>query len=337
MKYSPILIFILMLGLLPGCEKVLIDDGGSRDPHDNFDFLWKTLDEKYVFFDYKEIDWQAMRAEYRPKIHEKMGNLALFETMADMLYTFRDGHVNLYSPFDASRNWTWFLDQPRNFNSAIIRQNYLGNDAVKAGPLRAKILGGSVGYIYYPSFADDLQEGSLDSLIQSFSSLRGMVVDVRSNSGGNSRNAEMLASRFADQKRLVSKHLYKKGPEHNDFYPPREVFLEPGGPNQFTKPVIVLMNRHSYSAANHFILHMKALPHVVLMGDDSGGGGGIPLEKEMPNGWILRYSATVTLSPDGQNVEHGISAHIKMDLERESELQGRDNILDTAVQMLSKQ
>ena len=42
------------------------------------------------------------------------------------------------------------------------------------------------------------------------------------------------------------------------------------------KPIVVLVNRHSYSATNFFSAYMSTLPNVTLIGDQSGGGGGVP-------------------------------------------------------------
>lgn len=49
----------------------------------------------------------------------------------------------------------------------------------------------------------------------------------------------------------------------------------------------------------------KALPKVVLVGDTTGGGLGIPNGGQLPNGWLYRFSVTQTLtlskSPDFEN------------------------------------
>jgi hypothetical protein len=320
------LIFIITL---PACEKAFMDDHASADPFVNFDYLWETLDKKYSFFEYKEIDWNEIRNNYRARIHADMSDQELFNILSQMLYELRDGHVNLTTPFDRSRNWDWYLDHPANFNKNVIDRYYLGKNRRITGPLVNREID-SIGYIYYDSFAKEIKPEHIDFLIQDFAGLKGMIIDVRSNGGGSSGNSRILASRYADKRRLVSLRLVKRGPSHDDFYDPLEEYLNPAGPTQFTKPVVVLMNRLSYSATNDFILKMAALPHVTLIGDQSGGGGGIPVDNELPNGWQFRFSATITLAPDGFNVEHGIPPDIYVELDPQLEVYGIDTIIEFA-------
>ncbi len=325
-------IFMLLIGwAATSCEKLLIEDGSSVDPYANFDHLWETLDRKYAFFEYKQIDWQQLGDTYRAQLHAGMDEQELFDVLAAMLYELRDGHVNLESPFDRSRHWDWFLDFPPNYNRNIIDRNYLGKEARFTGPLANRVIDG-IGYIHYSSFGEELKEEHIDFLVKDFRNLRGIIIDVRSNGGGSVANSRLLASRFADRTRNVMQLLVKKGPAHNDFYPPLIESLEPGGDLQYRGgPVVVLMNRLSYSATNDFILKMSAFPHMTLIGDKSGGGGGIPVDNELPNGWHFRYSTTMTLSPAGFNVEHGIEPDIYVEMNPDDEARGIDTLIEFAL------
>ena len=40
-------------------------DGISNDAEGNFDALWTILDEHYTFFEYKNVDWDAVGKQYR--------------------------------------------------------------------------------------------------------------------------------------------------------------------------------------------------------------------------------------------------------------------------------
>lgn len=40
----------------------------SNDAEGNFDALWTILDEHYTFFEYKNVDWDAVGKQYRAKI-----------------------------------------------------------------------------------------------------------------------------------------------------------------------------------------------------------------------------------------------------------------------------
>ena len=107
-----IAIIILLLGL-PSCEKA---DEYDRSPRANFEALWKIMDENYCFFSYKEVDWDAVHQRYATLITDTMNQYALFDTLGNMLRELKDGHTNLYSYFNTSRYWDWYLDYPENFD-----------------------------------------------------------------------------------------------------------------------------------------------------------------------------------------------------------------------------
>lgn len=79
---------------------------------------------------------------------------------------------------------------------------------------------------------------------------------------------------------------------------------------------------------------MKELPQVILIGDQTGGGGGIPVYGELSNGWTYRFSATQTIDLEGRQLEDGVLVDISIDQSPISTLRGEDNIITTALQVL---
>ena len=122
-------ILFTLLPLLNGCIR---EEEFNNTPQGNFEALWKIIDEKYCFLDYKQIDWEAIHDKYHPLITPNMSNDGLFEILGNMLAELKDGHVNLYSSSNTARYWDWYLDYPRNFNESII-EKYLGRDYRIAG------------------------------------------------------------------------------------------------------------------------------------------------------------------------------------------------------------
>ena len=101
------------------------------------------------------------------------------------------------------------------------------------------------------------------------------------------------------------------------------------------KPVIVLVNQGVYSAANDFTLRMKGLPQVRIIGVKTGGGGGLPMSSELPNGWAVRFSSSRTYDADGADIEQGIAPDIALTAEitRTSE---QDPYIETAAHLLTR-
>lgn len=331
-----IFFFIVPVLFLMSCEEIFYTKEPANSPQGNFYFLWNELDKKYAFFDLKKIDWDSVYMVYDPLVEENMNEEEFFNVMADMLFELRDGHVNLFAPFNVSRNWTWFLDYPQNFNYTIIQRNYLKEDYFITGALKHAQIG-NVGYIYYESFGAPVTDYAIDFVVDYYKNLKGIIIDVRDNGGGSVGNGFKIASRFTKEKRHIYTTLKKTGPGKTDFGEEKKVYLSPDGENQFTGNVIVLTNRNSYSATTFFAATMKALPHCTIVGDTTGGGGGVPMGGEMPNGWTYRFSVTKTIMPNGWDIELGVPADIVIDLDPVDEQNGVDTILEEALRIIEEE
>jgi hypothetical protein len=330
-----ITLLLLLLPAVLSCEKLMIENDRENSHVSNFELLWNEMDQKYSFFQFKNIDWDSVYHLTRPLINDSLTDQEFFDILAGMLYSLRDGHVNLYSDFDRSRSFEWYSGHPENF-SGMVQARYLGNDFRVTGPFMTQIID-SIGYVYCSSFADEFSERDIDMVIEQFHDLKGVIFDIRNNSGGLSSTGKRIASRFSDHPRLVSFTLYKTGPGHGDFSEPQSNYLLPRGIRQFTGPVAVLSNRRVYSAANDFVLNMQTLPHVAIIGDQTGGGGGTPYDYELNNGWRCRFPRTQTLTIDGFNIEHGILPDIKVNMSRSHERQLIDTIIETAITWIDSQ
>ena len=97
MKRYLIHICIFLGFLFTGCEK---SDEYVTSPQENFEALWKILDENYCFFEYKDIDWNEVHDRYKTQISDTMNQYVLFDVLGDMLNELKDGHTNLISTFN---------------------------------------------------------------------------------------------------------------------------------------------------------------------------------------------------------------------------------------------
>lgn len=319
----------LLLSLLLLFASCIREEEYDNSATGNFEALWTLIDEHYCFLDYKGIDWDAIHDEYRQQITDDMGNDALFEVLGNMLAELRDGHVNLYSAWNTARYWDWYLDYPRNFSEALI-EDYLGRDYRIGGGARYTILKDNIGYVYYPDFSAGIGDGNLDEMLLYLGVCNGLIIDVRGNGGGNLTTSSKLAARFTNERVHVGYLQHKTGPGHSDFSDPEPLYIDPSDGVRWQKPVVVLTNRHSYSATNDFVNSMRCFPQVTLMGDRTGGGGGMPFSSELPNGWGVRFSASPTLDADGQHIEDGIDPDIHVDMTEEDEARGVDTIIEAA-------
>ena len=306
-------------------------------PQGNMEALWKIIDEHYCFFDYKQheygLDWQQVYNIYNVRAKGNLNRDQLFEVLTDMLSELRDGHVNLNTAFDFGRYWNWQEDYPTNFSDTLQRR-YLGTDYRIAGGLKYRILDDNIGYVYYGSFTSNIGESNLNEVMQYLAFCNGMILDIRSNGGGNLTNAEKLAARFCNEKTLVGYIQHKTGKGHNDFSEMEPQYIDPSSNIRWHKNVVLLVNRGVYSAANEFVKYMKCMPTVKTVGDKSGGGAGLPFTSTLPNGWTVRFSACPMYDCQKQTTEFGIEPDYQVGLTKADFVKGEDSLIEFARQLL---
>lgn len=332
-----IVLFSIALIILSGCVE---SEEYADDPYGNFDALADIIDTRYCFFEEKNINWGKVTDEYRKKISPKMSALQLFNLMAEMLDTLQDGHVNLSSRFNTSYYRNWWSDYPQDFNLRTLEQFYLDFDYMTTSGMIYKILPGNIGYIYYPSFSSRVSPTALDYVLAYLEDCDGLILDIRDNGGGLLTNIDTFVGRFVDGEIPGGAITHKTGPGHNDFSEPYPFTYKGADPEihyKWDKPVALLINRSCYSAANAFTAVMKSLPKVTVIGARTGGGAGLPMSYELPNGWLIRLSASPLYSPQGECTEFGIepSPGYECHSPEEELAAGIDNILEKAILFLS--
>jgi hypothetical protein len=332
--FRKFLMFILMVVtvVLGACEKKAVKKGGG-DSVAVFDNLWKTMDSRYAMFSYKKVDWKKIYTQYRPLVSNDMDDEQLFSICTAMLDSLKDGHVSLIAKNNRYAYNGYYLSYTRNFNYDQLKVRYLKNSSSQ-GILTYAMLD-YAGYLYIPSFGKQLKTDDIDNVLSILSSLEALIIDVRDNTGGESALVDFLTARFLKERKLVKYDVYKKGPGHDDFLEPVPKFISPVQNIFSNKKVIVLTNRRCFSSCNDFVLYMSLLPNVVIIGDQTGGGGGTPFNYELPNGWLLGYSASFATAPDGSNIESGINPNIPVSNTLEDETKGKDAILEAAFKQLN--
>ena len=320
-----------------GCHPL---DKWENDYYGNFDALWKILDEHYCFFDAKNIDWSETGARYRAQIDPKWDNATFFAHCANMLAELRDGHTNLVSWFDVSYYRNWWSDYPQNFDLRLIEEHYLNFDFHSGSGFIYKYLEDrNVGYVRYASFAAATTHSFINNMMLSMKDADGMVIDLRDNSGGDMTNVEKIASHFLQEQTLAGYISHKTGPGHGDFSEPYPYYFEPATEQvRWFKPVVILTNRSTFSAANNFVAVMKGLPHVAIIGATTGGGSGMPFTSEIPCGWAVRFSASPVYDANMKLTEYGIDPTPggEIDLDPQQAQNGIDTMLEFAIDALNR-
>lgn len=329
------IISLAAFALLPACHDI---KEYPDNPRGNFEALWTILDEHYCFFKEKGVDWDAVHNKYARRLSDNITREELFIVCADMLDELRDGHVNLSAPFNTSYYRKWWSDYPQNFSARLIEEAYFNFNYRESSGMMYGILHENIGYLRYSSFSIPIGEGNLDNALYYLRDTQGLIIDIRDNGGGDLTNVRTLVARFIKEPTVVGYISHKTGPGHDDFSEPRAITYNPADLRRIRwgKPVIVLTNRSTYSAANNFASIMKLLPGVRLAGATTGGGSGMPYSSEIPCGWAVRFSACSMLDANRESTENGVepSDGCAVDMNPQEALDGKDTILEFAIALL---
>ncbi|MBL1138048.1 MAG: hypothetical protein D8M56_22325 [Chloroflexi bacterium] len=345
----------------------LCANGGtvSDDPELNFEAFWHDFNEQYAFFDLYGVDWQAQYDQYRPLVTGETSPEELFTILSDMLRPLTDEHISLSNgeqDFSPAISASWLADDPMpvvtifSMND-VVAQNALngqvsfnleafaleGDEALIANRfIFYGKLSDTVGYVNIPLETAYTEDGSdvanagvtMDRIVAEFADLETIIIDVRFNLGGDDAVALALASRFADEKRVVTTKQARDG---DDFTPSREFYVEPGGPQQFTGNVIVLTSQFTVSAGETFVLAMDVLPHVTMVGENTAGAYSDVLSRVLPNGWTFGLSNEKYTAPDGEVYEKvGNPPDVLVPFDPEDFLAGTDEILSIALELAAQ-
>ena len=328
---------VAMFVIFFACGETVLGPDPENTPENNFELLWHDFDRLYPFFTFKNINWDSLHTVYRPRVSAKTSAKELFDIMSEMINMLKDGHVNLYWGTKWSRAGIWDNHKTNFIGLPIIRSIYLKNIQSNT-VLTWGELDDGLAYIHINSFSKGKDYYKrIDKILTEYAAKTALIIDVRSNGGGNSDNAEIIASRFMDQKRLYCYTRRKAGPGHDDLDDFEAVYLNPQGSHRLLKPVVVLTNRGSFSATERFVFAMRVSPNVTIMGDTTGGGIGNPVFRELPNGMIYRLPRVAYYSEQKELFEGiGIAPDVFVENTESDVAVKRDTILETAIQYLKQ-
>lgn len=324
---SKLIVYFGFIFLLTACEKALIPEL-ENNPQAVFDELWRQMDENYIYFDLKQVDWGAQYDKYAPMISNDMSENALFEVCSNMLKELRDGHNVLRNGrVGSAYNVKEGFDI--NFDLELIKKNYLNDEFNETGFYTYGILDNNIGYVHYADFAGARRIRQVLEFMNQ-RSVNQLIFDVRNNGGGE--GAEDIIPYFIQETTNVGYTIEKTGSGKQDNSEPLSFSVQPAD-FYFDKPIILITNRGSYSATTYFAAMMQSLPNVTLVGQITGGGGGGNATYELQNGWLLNVSVSTFLDTDFIDVESGVVPDMELNNDKMVLESGVDEMLERAMEI----
>jgi carboxyl-terminal processing protease len=261
-----------------------------------FDRVWSDFNLHYSLFVVKQINWDSLGAVYRPRALAAQSDDELSATIAGMLSKLQDGHVEWRGSQVGMPPHGVFFDPEGPW--LFVRMEGSFSDGVSYGVASA-----TVGYIAIRSFEGNGWLPEIDAALAALDGANSIIIDVRNNGGGLLENATGAAGRFADRATTVAYVRYRNGPAHTDFTAPIAQRVQPAGSRRFLKRVYLLTGRSTISAAELFVLSMRALGHTTVVGDTTAGQTGSPVSRELQNGWSYQFPESIEYTLDGNEFE----------------------------------
>ncbi len=150
---------------------------------------------------------------------------------------------------------------------------------------------------------------AMDRVVQDLKNADAIVIDVSLARGGFASVAFGIASRFAppapetESKTPIQylSHERKVYASRNPQWEP--VYITASDRPTFAGAVTVITSDATTSAAEEFVLAMKAFPQVKIVGTATNGSFSDMLEKSLPNGWSIGLSHQVYRDAQGVELE----------------------------------
>ncbi|HEX2859850.1 MAG TPA: S41 family peptidase [Alphaproteobacteria bacterium] len=175
----------------------------------------------------------------------------------------------------------------------------LDRAVIKVKPVKSKLMGNGIGYLRITSFNDYTDNSMRDHLDQlqkaNKGPLSGLVIDLRNNPGGLLNQAIAVSDDFLQGGEIVSTRGRIEG--QNSRYNARPGDVLDG------KPIVVLINAGSASAAEIVAGALQDQRRAVLVGTRSFGKGSVQTIFTLPGGAGMRLTTARYYTPSGRSIQ----------------------------------
>lgn len=178
-------------------------------------------------------------------------------------------------------------------------------------PVEGKILQGEYGYVKIRYFLPGTKQSdpaqALEVQLKAFQAkrIKGLVLDLRDNPGGDDDLVAKMAGHFVNEKRLYEYvSYYNRLTKRFEINRAETRTVKPSGV-YFPGRIAILVNPNTASSGEGLPLFLKGMPNVRIIGFTSTNGSfgvvSAPIEMKMPGGYVVQF-------PDGRslNRDHAI-------------------------------
>lgn len=174
------------------------------------------------------------------------------------------------------------------------------------GFTRVDVLAQNIGYMDLNGFLPkELFQPVADKAMRLLAGTDALIIDLRSNGGGDPAAVSYLVSFFMDPKTPIHVNdlLWRK-PGTEEYR--RDVFRTEATPSSYlAKPVVLLTGPRTFSGGEEFAYDMQGLKRATLVGETTGGGANPGALRPLPAGLSIFVPTGQAVNPITQTSWEG--------------------------------
>jgi hypothetical protein len=346
-----------------------------------FNSYWESMNNNYAFWSVDSTDWDAMYDKYAPRF-EALGTIAeeddeegknavrdsarsYFKEMSAGLIdhhffaTLKIPSTYYIMPGDnevMNRKYYHWSNTDFRFNvlhqyKELGRLTSYTEPSVKSSRAYSGVLDGDIVYLGLTEFAltgserteviDALKNYNM--LLDTLQNIKGVIIDVRENGGGNCADLDSILGKFVDSNYIFAYQRTKDGPGRLDYTPWVPATIHPmKRARKLDIPIVALADVNSVSMAEITTMAIRTFPKGCSVGERTFGGHGALLStnigfettncgRVINDAWDIYCCNYMTKTLDGQILE-GIG--ITPTYEVFWDLSSLDTQLERAIQVI---
>ena len=310
------------------------------------ELVCELYDQKYIAFDIKGIDWNAVHDEYSQLAVDVDSYVELQDLIIEMVGKLEDKNACFFQSYPIDSIPTYTPDIEINYVDSVLMEllepwNFQWYSS--AGPIMwGNCVIDSIPYFAIKHFHYSFTFQGLRDELTNHLDAPGIIIDTRMSDGFSLVPAKQIPSVFSDQTITAFFTQYRTGPDHSDLSPLSIHTIFPWI-LAFTKPVILLTGEQNRGAVEAFVSVMSQLPHVTIIGDTTGGGGNISGYSDQQlwplwDNWSITCPFARVLTADTASIEgNGILPDIYVQTTPADFLAGHDPVLEYAIEWIAEE
>jgi C-terminal processing protease CtpA/Prc len=328
----------------------------EHSPELNFNILWHTFDKHYAFFEERNINWNAVKAQSVEHLKTISSDKDLYNYFQNIIENFNDGHIKLDVPNtlltselnhekkDPKKSKTeliqdissTYINNMKRYNNGVIQWGILKNETI--GYIAITDMNNFSNYVHDTTLSTIEFEQVYENVLNTKSGIQQLEDELNGvdfvmkkilsdlsktrsiiiDLRFNGGGYETVALRLLSYFVKTPKHILSiKAKKGNQYTEPQEYILNPAKQN-YQGQVAILTSHNTASAAEIFVLGTMAYPDIKRFGSSTNGVFSEMLWKNLPNGWEFSLSNEIYSDPYGKIYEIlGVPPNFEIDYSKD--------------------